>query len=161
MVSWVLRYEIPIIRRSSPALDLTTVASERLATDAELSAVHANRITPTEILSKARAGSSLIGAQPTVASFDVGVSVAFDLLKFCIPVRAFAYPTEVRYALEGGDCQKVAVIVVTTAVFIRGAAVVGVARVVLVAIAETTTAVVAVIGATILRGMATDVKLRI
>ena len=161
VVSRIMWYEIPIIRRRSPALDLAAIDFECLPTGAELSTVHTNRIAPPKILSRARAGSSLIGTQPAVASFDVGVPVALDLLQFGVPVWAISYPTEVRHALEVGDCPKITVIVVATAVFIRDVAVAGVARVVLVAIAETTTAAVAVMGATIFKGVATGVRLRI
>ena len=159
--TWVLRHQIPIVRRSSLAFDIAAVGSECLPTDAKPSTVHANRIAPPKILSKARAGSSLIGTQPAVASSDVGVPMALDLLEFCIPVWAFSYPTEVRHALEVGDCPKVTVIVVAAVVFIRDVAVAGAARVVFVKIAKTTAATVAVMGATILKGVTTDVRLRI
>ena len=161
VVSRIIWYEIPIIRRSSPALDLSAIDFECLPTGAELSTVHANRIAPPKVLSKARAGSSLIGTQPAVASSDVSVPMALDLLEFCIPVWAFSYSTEVRHALEVGDCPKIVVIVVAVAVFIRDVTVAGVARVVFVATAGTTIAAVAVMGATILKGVATGVKLRI
>ena len=161
VVSRIMWYEIPIIRRRSPALDLAAIDFECLPTGAELSTVHTNRIAPPKILSRARAGSSLIGTQPAVASSDVGVPMALNLLEFCIPVWAFSYPTEVRHALEVGDCPKVAVIVVAAVVFIRDVAVAGAARVVFVKIAKTTAATVAVMGATILKGVTTDVRLRI
>ena len=152
MVFRVVQYQILVICREPPTFDLSTLGPECLVADAELSTVHANRIAPPKIRPKARTGDRLIRTQPAVASFEVSVPVALDLLEVRVPVYTWSNPAKVRdLTAEVDNRPKITDVI---------AAIAGAARVVIVAEAVTTIAIVAAMGVTILEGMTTGAGIR-
>ena len=94
----------------------------------------------------------MIRTQPAVASFEVSVPVALDLLEVRVPVYAWSNPAKVRdLTAEVDNRPKITDVI---------AAIAGAARVVIVAEAVTTIAIVAAMGVTILEGMTTGAGIR-
>ena len=119
----VLRYQVRLVRRRPPALDLATVNFEKLGTLWGIMAVSVDSIAAC----KAFPWAGWVRTHVPVAIFEMAVPVALDLLERRVPVSAFLHPTKMGYFVaEVCNGPSVTVVAVVAPILIRSVVVVGV-----------------------------------